>query len=98
MEEEVEAPDTSEPFQAHAYWALMFNCDGCSAGMELPSVARQFSRAWFEKMAADAKQTGWTVYDPEGLGWFFECYCPKCSAQGIRKKKENSFRFEVRQK
>lgn len=88
MSEEVEAPDISEPFQAHAYWALAFICDGCSADMELPSEPRQFSRGWFEKMAVQAKQAGWTVEDPEGFGWFFECYCPDCSAKGIRKKKE----------
>ena len=78
MNEEVEAPDLSEKYQAHAYWALDFICDGCLRNLETYPNERQFSRAWFVGMAEQAKAEGWFV--PEHKNEISEmiCYCPAC--------------------
>ena len=74
MNEEVEAPNLTDPFEAHAYWVLAFACDGCSAVMEFPEAARQYSRTCFEQMAARAREERWSVADTEGLVWYCDCF------------------------
>jgi hypothetical protein len=86
---EVEEPNLNDPFEAHAYWALAFLCDGCPAGLALPEGVRQFSREWFETMAAHARKVEWTVDDPGGYGHYFDCYCPKCTATFRNMKEPN---------
>jgi hypothetical protein len=80
MNEQIEVPDLSDKYQAHAYWGLMFIC-GCGEGLELPENHRQFSKTYFEQMASDAKAAGWTLPDLKDKDSVPEmiCYCPKCS-------------------
>lgn len=80
MSEEVEAPDLSDKYQAHAYWALMFICD-CGEALELPENHRQFSKSYFEQMAKDANAAGWTLPELKDTDSVPEmiCHCPNCS-------------------
>ncbi len=90
MTEEVEAPDLTDKYQAHAYWALAFICD-CGAGLDLPLNHRQFSRLYFEQMATDAKYAGWTLpdmKDPDSVPDMI-CFCPACSRKNNKRKNEN---------
>ena len=86
MNNEVKAPNLDDPFEAHAYWALAFICDGCPAALDFPEGPRQFSRAWFENMASDAHKAGWTVEDPGGFKHYFDCYCPQCATTSQKKR------------
>lgn len=80
MSEQVEAPDLTDKYQAHAYWALAFICD-CGAAIDPSTNHRQFSKAYFEQMAQDAKDAGWTLPDLDDREWFPKmiCWCPSCS-------------------
>ena len=80
MGTDVEVPDLREKYQAHAYWALAFICE-CGAGLDLPLNHRQFSKAYFEQMARDAKEAGWSVPELKDSHSIPEmrCHCPKCS-------------------
>ena len=78
MNEEVEAPDLSDKYQAHAYWALDFIGDGCGTTIDSYPQDRQFSRAWFVGMAERAKEAGWFVPNHKNEVSEMICYCPAC--------------------
>ncbi len=72
-----------DPFEAHAYFALMFACITCQRVMPFDSDKTEFTDEWFRELAARGKSEGWFVPPPDEAGSMdvMTAWCPACGAK-----------------
>jgi hypothetical protein len=73
--------DMDDPFQAHAFFALTFECAVCRRELAFESHGAEFTAEWFRELASHAKQAGWAVPPPDETGSMnvMTAWCLACS-------------------
>lgn len=72
--------DMDDPFQAHAFFALTFECGVCQRELASEAPGAEFTAEWFRDLASHAKQAGWVVptADEKGSMDVMTAWCPSC--------------------
>jgi hypothetical protein len=76
--------DVNERFEAHAYFALWFDCEECNRQIDFVESEDRLSNRWLRQLAQHARNTGWFVHplDPSGgMGDVMLAWCPDCAAK-----------------
>jgi len=74
------ALDVHNPWQAVAYFALMFNCEDCGTYLDLDSPYEPCSDEWYVQLAMTAFKSGWFIEHPgnDGSMDVMSAWCPVC--------------------
>ena len=69
-----------DPFQAHAFFALTFECAVCHRELSFESHTSEFTHKWFRDLASHAKRAGWLVPPADERGYMdvMTAWCPVC--------------------
>ena len=70
----------NDPFEAHAYFALLFLCDRCGRELEHKSNHKIGSDAYCREFASAARVQNWYCPPPDrqGLMHVMFCLCNEC--------------------
>ena len=73
------AIDVSDPFRAHAVFALEFVCAVCGDTLLFQSTHAFASDEYFGELADMARKAGWFCPppNPDGTVDVMTCYCPR---------------------
>ena len=87
----------NDPFEAHAMFALLFECDRCGRRLEYESKHEVASEHYCKEMASEARQQKWFCPDVEhdGKMHVMFCLCPDCvpfQEEELAKTKWNKLR------
>jgi hypothetical protein len=85
--------DMDDPHEAHAVFALEFNCEACGATLEAKFEEKIYSNAWYRRLASLAKAKKW--YAPpasaDGSMDVMSAWCPDCATRlGFTTNEENA--------
>ena len=72
------------PFDAHAVFALEFECAVCSQRSVFETSHAFASDKYFEALAEEARNSGWFCPSADSAGKMdvMTCYCPMCGVDG----------------
>ena len=73
--------DMKDPYDAHAYFALLFQCDRCGRELEHNVTGEIGEADYCSGIAAEAKAQGWFCpeREPDGSMHVMFCLCPDCA-------------------
>jgi hypothetical protein len=71
----------NNPYEAHAMFALLFECDRCGRRLEYDSVHEIGSEHYCGELANEARKQKWFCpeADPDGKMHVMFCLCPDCA-------------------
>jgi hypothetical protein len=75
--------DMNNPYQAHAVFALSFDCEACGRLMEFSSPYPEFTDSWYRDLAEQARAQKWFVpaADANGKMDVMSAWCSECAAK-----------------
>ena len=75
--------DMNDPYEAHALFALNFDCESCGRVIEFHSPHPQFTDPWYHGLARQARLERWFVppADAEGKMDVMSAWCAECAAK-----------------
>ena len=73
--------DMNDPFDAHAMFALLFECDRCGRRLEHESKHQIGSGKYCQELASVARRQEWFCpeADADGNMHVMFCLCPNCA-------------------
>ena len=79
--EATERPDMGDLFEAHAVFALAFDCESCDVRIEPPKEEKLYSDAWYRRLACIAKERKWFIPPPKDALDVMSAWCPACATR-----------------
>jgi hypothetical protein len=73
--------DMNDAHEAHAFFALLFDCENCGRVMDFQSSHTELSDEWYLELAKQAKVEGWYVppADADGKVDVMSAWCCQCA-------------------